>query len=393
MKTAYFDCFSGISGDMIIGAFLDLGIDIKQLEDYLKKLNLPGFSISAEKVMKTGISGIKFHVNITDNTGERHLKDIVSIIKNGSIDEDIKEAGIKIFHDIAEVEASIHQKSIDEIHFHELSGLDTIVDIIGALYCIKALGIEKIYCSPINTGKGFVKTMHGMMPIPAPATAALLKDIPTFTTNTQAELATPTGAAIIKHICKNFTGMPRMKVHKIGYGAGSKSLDIPLPNLLRIMLSSEMPSQYDEDDILLLQTNIDDMNPEFFDSAIDKILSAGAVDVFITPIFMKKNRPAFMLSALCENNALDAVLSSVFAETTTLGVRISTIRRKKLNVEFMDIKTSYGMVKIKIGKSNGKILNFGPEYEECKKLAQINNVPVKTIYDEAKSAALSLLVS
>ena len=389
MKIAYFDCFSGVSGDMILGALLDAGLDIRELEAGLGKLKISGYKLKAERTARKGISGTKFSVDIIEQNVERRLKDIVEIIDQSDLDDDIKDLSKKTFKELATVEASIHGKSIDEIHFHEVGGLDSIIDVIGSLISIKKLGIRTTYSSKIHVGTGFLECQHGVLPIPAPATLALLEGIPIYSTGIEAELATPTGVCILKTLSQGFGIMPEMKVEKVGYGAGSRELEIP--NLLRVYVGETNQGGYEKDEVILVETNIDNMNPELLGYASEILLKQGVLDVFMTPIFMKKNRPGTMLSVLTTWDRLDEILSTIFTEITTLGVRIRHLERKKLSREIISMKTRFGEIKVKIGKIGNQIKNITPEYESCKEIAVKQGIPLKDVYDEAKEAARKAL--
>lgn len=390
MKIAYFDCFSGVSGDMILGALTDAGLDLRELESELGKLKISGYKIKAEKTARKRISGTKFSVDIINKQNvRRRLQDIVEIIDQSDLDDDIKDLSKKTFKKLATVEAKIHGESIEEIHFHEIGGLDSIIDVIGSLIGIKKLGIEAIYSSKIHVGTGFIESRHGVLPVPAPATLALLKGIPIYSKGIEAELTTPTGAAILTTTSRSFGNMPKMKIEKIGYGAGSRELEIP--NLLRVYVGETEDGEYEEDSVILIETNIDDMNPEFFDYVSEILFGQGALDVFMTPIFMKKNRPAIMLSVLTIPDKLDETLSTIFTETTTLGVRIHRLERKCLAREIISVKTRFGEIKVKISKIEEKIKNIAPEYEDCKEVAVKQGIPLKNVFDEAKRAAQKTL--
>ncbi|MBU2534548.1 MAG: nickel pincer cofactor biosynthesis protein LarC [Chloroflexi bacterium] len=389
MKIAYFDCFSGVSGDMILGALIDAGLDIRELESELGKLKISGYKIKAEKTVRKGISGTKFSVDIIEQNARRRLKDIVEIVDQSELDDDIKGLSKKTFKELAMVEAKIHGKSIEEIHFHEVGGLDSIIDVIGSFIGIKKLGIEATYLSKIHVGTGFVECRHGVLPVPAPATLAMLKGIPIYSRGIEAELATPTGVCVLKTLAKSFGIMPEMKVEKVGYGAGSRELEIP--NLLRVYVGEASEGEYEKDEVILIETNVDNMNPELLAYASETLLKQGALDVFMTPIFMKKNRPGTMLSVLTTRDKLDEILSTVFTEITTLGVRIHRLEREKLSREIISMKTRLGEIKVKIGKIGNQIKNIAPEYESCKEIAIKQGIPLKDVYDEAKEATRKAL--
>lgn len=388
MKIAYFDCFSGISGDMTVGALLDAGLKIETLEKELKKLGLSGYQLEVNKVTKKGISATKFKVKIKEEGVERRFKDILTILEESKLDEEIKKETKKIFFNIAKAESKIHQKDIDKIHFHEIGGLDSIIDITSAVIGIKTLGIDEIYSSALPVGKGFVKCAHGVIPVPAPATLELLKNIPTYSGGIESEMITPTGAAIISTLAKSFGKRPLMKIERIGYGAGEKEFTIP--NLLRVCIGEKtlkdenLKDDYVSDEVVLIETNIDDMNPEFYDYIMDQLFSQGALDVFLTPIQMKKNRPAHMLSIIVYEQNLKEILEVLFSESTTLGVRVREIKRLRLNQQNFMAETKYGKIKVKVGMFKGEIKNIAPEYEDCKKMAKQHQVPLKEVYEEVK---------
>ncbi len=388
MRAVYFNCFSGISGDMVLAALVDLGWPVKELERELNKLDLSNYQIEAEKVAKQGIISTQIKIRIKEGKKERTLEDILSILDKSRLEEEIKERSRAIFIRLASVEAKIHGKSIQEVHFHELGALDTIIDVVGAVAGMKYLGIEKVYSSSLPLGKGFLKCSHGILPVPAPATLELLKGVPVYGSNIEAELVTPTGAAIITTLAEDFGQMPSMKIDNIGYGAGQR--DLPIPNLLRVSLGM-LEDVYEEDVVSLIQTNIDDMNPEFYEHIIDRLFDEGALDVFLTPIQMKKTRPATMLSVITDEEKTEKMLEAIFDETTTLGVRISKIKRRKLNREKQKISTKYGKIEVKIGKLDGMVKNISPSYKECRKIATRLNIPLKEVYQEVKQTAVDLL--
>ncbi|OGD16660.1 TIGR00299 family protein [Candidatus Atribacteria bacterium RBG_19FT_COMBO_35_14] len=395
MKIAYFDCFSGISGDMIVGALLDAGLKIETLEKELKKLGLTGYQLEVNKVVKKGISATKFKVKIKEEGVERRFKDILTILEKSKLDEEIKKETQKIFFNIAQAESKIHQEDIDRIHFHEIGGLDSIIDITSAVIGIKTLGIEEIYSSALPLGKGFVECSHGIIPVPAPATLELLKNIPTYSGGIESEMITPTGAAIISTLAKSFGERPLMKIEWIGYGAGEKEFRIP--NLLRVSIGEKilkdenLKDGYVSDEAVLIETNIDDMNPEFYDYIMEQLFSRGALDVFLTPIQMKKNRPAHMLSIIVYEQDLKKILEVLFSESTTLGVRIREIKRLRLAQQNIIAETKYGKIRVKVGIFKGEIKNIAPEFEDCKKMTKQHQVPLKEIYEEAKKIAYNKL--
>lgn len=383
MRIAYFDCFSGISGDMIMGAMLDLGLDFNFLKKELEKLKLGNYEIKAEKTVKSGIAAKKFDVIARHghNHEERNLSEISKIIENSKLNNEIKSAIKKIFYKIAAAEAKIHNKSINQIHFHEIGAIDTIIDVAGAVIGLKKLRIGKVYCSKLNVGTGFVEFSHGKWPVPAPATAEILKNVPAYHNNIEAELVTPTGAAIITSFAEKFGEMPAMKIEKIGHGAGTKELE--QPNVLRIFLGEL--NDGGNGAISVIETNIDNMNPEIYTYVIDKLLDNGALDAYLTSIIMKKGRPAIKLTALCEIRDTEKLCKIIFDETTTLGLRIYEATRKKLEREIKTVKTKYGNVRVKISRLNGEIKNIMPEYGDCVRIAKKHKIPLKGVYEEMKN--------
>ena len=386
MKIIYFDCFSGISGDMIIGALIDAGLDINFLDKELKKLNLKGYNIRAKKILKGGIAATKFDLiegGKAHHHEERNLSGINGIIDNSKLGDEIKNKIKKIFLIIADAESKVHAKPVDKIHFHEIGAMDTVIDVAGALIGLEKLGIGAVYCSNLNVGTGFVEFSHGRFPVPAPATAQILKGIPIYHDNTKAELVTPTGAAIISSLAEKFGDMPVMKAEKIGYGAGS--LDLKQPNLLRVFLGELVENRFMENNgqaINIIETNIDNMNPEIYPYVIEKLMENGALDAYLIGIIMKKGRPAVKLTVLSEINDTDKLCRIIFSETTTLGVRILRAERKILKREIAAVKSKYGSIRVKVSKSGSEIMNITPEYGDCVKAAKEKKIPLRKVYEE-----------
>ncbi len=379
MKTLYLDCYSGIAGDMLLGALIDAGLDIKLLKKELDKLNLKGYKITAKKILKKGISATKFVVEITQKQHhERNIQDIFSIIDKSSLSEQIKQTSKKIFSKIADAESKIHNIPREKVHFHEIGAIDSIIDIVGTAIALNILGIEKIHCSEIPLGNGFVEFSHGKWPIPAPATAEILKGIPVYKTNIEHELVTPTGAAIISTLSEKFGEMPNMKISSIGYGAGSAEFEIP--NTLRIFIG-ESDEKSEHISVNIIETNIDDMNPQFYDYVMEKLFAEGALDVFLQNIQMKKNRPGILLKVISPAEKTESLANIILKETTAIGVRISQAKRICLDREIVKVKTKFGEVRVKIAKSDGKIVNAHPEYDDCVKIAREKNVPLKKVYE------------
>ena len=392
MRVAYFDCFSGISGNMILGALLDAGLELEALKEGLAELGLSGYEIEARRVLKRYIAGTLVDVKIQEEGVERHLGDILDILEESSLPGEIKETCGKIFAKLAEAEARVHGLDVEDIHFHEVGGLDAIVDVVGSVVGLALLGVEEVYSSAVHLGTGFVECAHGRLPVPAPATLALVKGAPTYGRDIEAELTTPTGAAIITTLAKEFGRAPLMAVEAIGYGAGHRNL--PIPNLLRISIGEAVKSKergYEEDVVTVVEANSDDMNPELYEHVMGKLFEKGALDVFFTPIQMKKNRPAVKLSALVRENELAGVLDAFFEETTTLGVRLYEASRKKLARESIAVDTKYGKIVIKVGKLRDVVRNISPEYEDCRRIASQLDIPLKEVYEETRRAAREVI--
>ncbi len=388
MKIAYFDCFSGISGDMVLGALVDLGLGVAELKAELDKLNLSvPYELKAKKVEKHGIHGTKIDIALHQEDEARKLEDIMTIIEGSGLVEEVKESARKIFVRLAEAEARTHQQDLNEVHFHELGGLDAIIDIVGAVIGMKLLGIDAVYGSRLHLGRGFVKCRHGTLPVPAPATLELTKGVPVYGGDIDAELVTPTGAAIITTLARGFGELPEMKVEKIGYGAGKRNL--PIPNLLRVLIGAQNgdANEYDEDTVTVIETNIDDMNPEFYGHIMSRLFESGALDVFLTPVQMKQVRPATLLSVVVAEESLGRVLEVVFRETTTLGVRTHRAKRYKLAREEIEVETEYGKVRVKLGRLKGEVVNLAPEYKDCRSVADEMHIPIKLVYDAARWVA------
>lgn len=406
MKVLYYDCFAGISGDMNLGALIDLGVDKDYLIEELNKLTISQeFKIKVETKQKMGITGTKVdvilensndnhtheHTNThshhhehehtekhTHNHEHRNLNSIYKIIDDSDLNENVKKLSKDMFLVVAKAEAKVHGKSIEEVHFHEVGAVDSIVDIIGAAICIDDLKVDRIMSSTVELGGGFVKCAHGIIPVPAPATTEILTHIPVHMGKVNSETTTPTGAAILKTMVNEFTDKIDFKIIKTGYGLGTK--DFEIPNVLRAFLGKVDDKVKDVQ--TMLEINIDDMNSELFGYIEDKLFENGALDVYKTPIIMKKGRPAIKLSVLADSTSLHKIENVLLVETTTLGLRKYTVEKVMLDREFIIISTKYGDIPIKKGLLDGKVIKMKPEYEVCKRLAKENEVPIRTIYDE-----------
>lgn len=390
MKTAYFDCFSGASGDMILGAILDAGLDIEDLRRELGKLPIRDFSIEVQPVKKAGIGGSQVTVLCGEShrQAHRHLRDLEAILLDSGLAPEVQNKCLNIFRRLAEAEARVHRTGVDAVHFHEVGALDTVVDVVGAVAGLQLLGVERLHCSPVNVGGGTVQCAHGQLPVPAPATSELCRGIPVYSSGVRAELLTPTGAAILTSLSASFGPLPPMTIEHIGYGAGRK--DLPLPNLLRLLIGESEPDSvgFDRDTVAVLEANIDDMNPQLYDFVIEKLFEAGAFDVTLTPVHMKKNRPAILLSAVCPLHRKEECLQLLLRETSTIGVRWTLNHRLKACREILEVQTSHGVVRCKVASGPGGVFNVSPEYEDCARLAREKKIPLKRIMAEALAVAV-----
>jgi pyridinium-3,5-bisthiocarboxylic acid mononucleotide nickel chelatase len=391
-RILYFDCFSGVSGDMVLGALVDLGVDIKDIRAGLKSLDLKGYRIEATVAKRGGITGTKVNVKLTKSKTvkqpSRHFSDIKSILKNSRLPEIVKKNSLHVFDRIAIAEAEVHGISKEKIHFHEVGAIDSIIDVVGSAFAIHILAPDSILASPLNVGEGFVECMHGTLPVPAPATLKLLKDIPCFSSGVQKEMTTPTGAALMGHFSERFGSMPTMKIIRAGYGAGDHIIE-KTPNLLRVV-SGETFCLAPNDTVQMIEANIDDMNPEFYDCVFENLFKAGVLDVFLTPILMKKNRPANKISVLVNAKTLEQATHILLTETSTLGVRHYPVDRTMLDRQIRDLITPMGKVRVKIGRLGSEILRITPEYEDCKKIARSEKRPLQSVYQEVSRLANSL---
>lgn len=487
MKTAYFDCIAGASGDMILGALVDAGLPLETLKARLDALHLVDFDLRARRVAKNAFTATKVDVIVVDNVPERRLGDIIRVVTESDLDPKIKEKATVIFRKIGAAEAGIHGTSLDEVHLHELGGVDTIVDVVGALVGLDALGIERVVVSPIPLGRGFIKGAHGQIPLPAPATVALLKGVPIVGSPLQAETVTPTGAALLSSLANDFGPIPPMELDAIGYGAGNR--DFAIPNVIRLLIGESLeraagphahthgdhshdhahghsdahthahphaphdethghedeteaahehhhshedsghahahPHGHDHvieaaptvqrrhersaDDpephhshehgghhthscmdvaqLKVLETNIDDLNPETYDHVMDALFDAGALDVFFAPIQMKKNRPATLVRVLCKPGDVTAMTTILFRETSTLGIREQTVERHALPRTIEHVDTPYGTVHVKVAQLGQGEVKSSPEHDDCRKLAEAHSVPLRVVYQAAQEAA------
>ena len=422
MRIAYLDCFSGISGDMFLGALVDAGVSARLFEETAVALDL-GARLEISRVNRSGITATKVDVFVHGEKelpreehweqGHAHhhphesqsragapaphghgrsLSQIKQIIGEAAIGETAKGTAIGIFHALGAAEAKTHEVPIEAIHFHEVGAVDALVDIVCAAVGVEALGVDEIICSPLNVGGGTVKCAHGTFPIPAPATVELLKGAPVYSSGIQAELVTPTGAAIVNKLAARFAPFPEMKIEKAGYGAGTR--DFPgHANVLRLTLGESLPAlaaKTQQETITVLEANLDDLNPQVFGYVMDRLLEAGALDVFGAPVQMKKNRPGMVLTVLAKAEDAAKLTQILFAETTTLGVRRREERRQALARKWVTVATRWGHVRLKIASMNGTVTNYAPEYEDCRKIAAEKHVPLKSVMQEAMQEYLKI---
>ncbi|MFH0995725.1 MAG: nickel pincer cofactor biosynthesis protein LarC [Pseudomonadota bacterium] len=381
MKIAYFDCFAGASGDMILGALVDAGLEPDLLNRELAKLHLDHFALSFKPAVKRGLAGCQAVVDIGTHIHHPHrgLQDIRSLIEASDLSRDIRQQSMAIFTRLAMAEARVHQTSVEAVHFHEVGAVDAIIDVVGAVSGLSLLGIESVYCSALHLGSGTVTCAHGILPVPAPATLELVKGIPVYSTEIQGELLTPTGAAILTTLSKGFGPLPAITIEKSGYGAGMANPEIP--NLLRVVIGNAAfdTNDCDTDQVAVLETAIDDMNPQIYDYVMQQALNLGALDIFLKPIQMKKNRPGILLSLMCRPDDLQLFSRFLLKETTSIGLRWRFENRIKAKREIREISTSLGTVRIKTAKIQDDIIHQSPEFDDCKEIAIKRNIPLKAV--------------
>jgi uncharacterized protein (TIGR00299 family) protein len=389
MKTLYFDCFAGASGNMVLGALIAAGVDADALKTELKKLNLPDFDLIVENVDRSGISSTHVRVEIPDEKYHRHLPEIELIINDSSLSDSVKGRSIAIFRRLAEAEASVHGIELSKVHFHEVGAFDAIVDIVGSCVGFEMLGIEQFAASKIHVGSGFVDMAHGKFPVPPPAVAELLKDLPFYSTEIEGELITPTGAAIISTLSDSYGSIPELKLEVTGYGAGTRTYD-KFPNVLRVMIgeAATLRSSNGTETLALLETNIDDLSPQILGHFMERALAEGALDCWFTPIQMKKNRPATLVSVLCKVADESEFLDLFYRETSTIGVRIQRVERASLERDLMTVSTEFGDISVKTAYASGEAVNRQPEFEDLKAAAAASGATVKQVADAvAKTTA------
>jgi uncharacterized protein (TIGR00299 family) protein len=406
LKIAYFDCFSGISGDMCLGAVVGAGVSIKELEKELKKIPVRDYRLTAKKVKRAQFVSTKVDVkkkseDRSQKTEIRKWKDIKKLIQSSLLSHEVKQKGLKIFERLFEAEAKVHGEALDKVHLHEIGAIDCIIDVFGTIIGLNLLGVEKVYSSPINLGSGSIKAEHGILPVPAPATAEILKRVPVYSKDISFELTTPTGAAIIKELSSGFGDVPFIDIERIGIGAGSKDFK-DSPNVLRLFIGNPPSPPHPtlskggqkggkgvmggflNEKIVVIETDIDDMNPQIYEYVMAKLFKAGALDAHLTHILMKKGRPGIKLTVICNENLKEDLMEIVLKETSTIGVRFYETKRKVLQREIKQIDTEFGKVRVKVSKLGDEILKIMPEYEDCKKIAKKLNIPLMEVMKKIK---------
>jgi hypothetical protein len=376
---AYFDCFSGISGDMILGALVDLGFPLSELTASLASLKTQKYTLEALPEKRMNLKGTRLRINVKQpGKDEKTFKEIRTMIEGSKINKDVKDKSINVFSCLAKAEAYIHRKRVDQVHFHEIGAVDSIIDIVGSVLGIHYFNIKEIVSSPLPLGNGFIQSRHGTLPLPAPATLAILKNIPVYGIGKLVETVTPTGAAIIATLAQTFGFLPPITIEKVGYGVGERK-DNEVPNLLRIILGRN-EKRVSKEQVVVIETNIDNMNPEIYEYLMEVLFKKGALDVALIPVQMKKNRPGIILKVIARESDKTELIEKIFNETTSIGVRVHTVERYILSRKTNVVDTPWGKVRIKIiEEPDGRIVTL-PEYEDCKKIAGAKNIPLKQIF-------------
>jgi len=391
MKTLYFDCFAGASGDMILGALIAAGVEPEAFKQQLSLLGVSGYTIDFETVDRSGISATYARVQNPHEHVHRHLSDILKIIYSSRLSDSIKDRAAKIFARLAEAEARVHNEPVEQVHFHEVGAVDAIIDVVGAAIGFELLGIERYVASPLHVGSGTVDMDHGRYPVPPPAVAELLKGVPFYSTDIIGELVTPTGAAIITTVCAGYGPIPQLSLERVGYGAGTREYK-KFPNALRVLIGEEEASltaksrQSADERLWMIETNMDDISPQILGHVMDRAFELGALDCYFTAVQMKKNRPGVLLSVLCREEQRAPLSELLFSETTTLGVRAYEVERRALERRIVTVETQYGPIDVKVAQLNGHIIKEMPEYEQCRRAARKANVPLRIVEEAARIA-------
>ena len=387
MRFLYFDCFCGLSGDMLLASLLDLGADEQRVRTVLDGIKLAGYELKVEKVVKGGLAATSVTVDVVEQgSPERGLLDIETMIDQSDLIEKLKRTSKSVFRRLAETEAGIHNTTPERIHFHELGATDSIVDIVGSLAALDTLNVDEVYCSPIHLGTGEVRCQHGTLPVPAPATVELLQGVPVYSRGIPAELTTPTGAALITTMTGKFGPFPPMTIESVGYGAGETDF-AERPNVLRAILGEAAGEGVESDLVAVLETTIDDMNPENYPWFVDRLFGAGVKDVYLAPVICKGGRPGTSVVAICDTELVDKIAAIIFEETSSFGVRYRFESRFKLLRESCEVETRWGAVGVKIGRIGGSVVSVSPEFRECRRVAEREGVPLRQVYEEARTAA------
>jgi uncharacterized protein (TIGR00299 family) protein len=408
LRTLYFDCFAGISGDMTLGALVGAGADARVLKEQLTLLDLPGFEVEFETVDRSGISATRAVVRLTqEEKHHRHLSDIERIINSSRLNDALKARAVKIFGRLAEAEARVHNVPVERIHFHEVGAVDAIVDVVGACIGFELLGVECFAASALHVGSGTVEMAHGRFPVPPPAVAELLRGAPIYSTDIAGELVTPTGAAVVATLCESFGALPSMRVEATGYGAGTREYK-NFPNVLRVIIGEASAAGEEsqkacaesrtglaqissgvsqaEEELLMIETNVDDASPQLLGHLLERAFAIGALDCYFTHVQMKKNRPGVLVSILCRMPEREALLDLLFAETPTLGVRSYSVSRRALERESVTVETEFGTITVKVGSYKGRVVSATPEFEECREAALAHSVPLRSVQEAARAA-------
>lgn len=394
MKTLYFDCFAGASGDMILGASIAAGVEPEVFKQQLSLLGVSGYSIDFATVNRSGISATYARVQTAREHAHRQLSDILKIIFQSALSDGVKNRAATIFSRLAKAEAHVHNQPVEQVHFHEVGALDAIIDVVGAVICFELLGIERFVSSPLNVGSGTVEMDHGRYPVPPPAVAELLKGVPFYSTDTVGELVTPTGAAIITTVCTSYGSMPQMTLEQTGYGAGTREYE-RFPNALRVLIGEDYssgvmasagPMEPADQRLWMIETNMDDISPQILGHVMERAFELGALDCYFTSVQMKKNRPGVLLSVLCSAEDRATLSELLFSETTTLGIRAYEVERRTLQRRIVTVETQYGPIDVKVARLNGHVIKEMPEYEQCRQAAREANVPLRLVEEAARNA-------
>ncbi len=387
MRTLYIDCIGGIAGDMMLAALIEVGVPESALVETLRSLNLTGWEWRSEQVEVEAVYARRVQIRVVEDQPHRHLSDVLAIIERAPLSERVRQNATAVFQRLAEAEAAVHRTTPDRVHFHEVGAIDAILDVVGSCWGLEQLGVERIVCSPLPMGRGFVKAEHGHLPLPAPAVVELLRGVPTCGIPIEGETVTPTGAALAVALSDSFGVQPPMRYEAVGYGAGAAVR--PLPNLLRLFVGEAyglQDAQGNWQSIVQIETNLDDATPQLIGYVLEQALAQGALDAFLTPVQMKKNRPGVLITLLAPPERADALINLLLTETPTLGVRYTLLHRRCLQREIREVQTPYGAVRVKLARDGERVLHVAPEYEDCARLAREQNIPLQQVWQAALNA-------